>query len=192
MTIDQLQFFHRLLIVKGVVFEDGLLTEEIVAVESKYSIKFPPDLEAFLMHALPVSSSFVNWRGGVESGLIEESIFARLQLPLSGILFDVQENNLWMEEWGPKPLTVESQMELVAGRYHNYPKLIPVFSHRYISGDPSIPGNPIFSVHQSDIIVYGNDLSDYLQNEFSLKVEGPIEGTGLPVREISFWSNLIG
>ena len=191
MTIDQLQFLHRFLIAKGILFEDGLLPAEIVALESKYSIKFPPDLRAFLMHALPVSSSFVNWRGGLQSGRIEDSIIVRLDLPLSGILFDVQENNFWMEEWGPKPPTVGLQMELVTLRYQYYPKLIPVFSHRYISSEPSIPGNPIFSVYQTDIIFYGNNLVEYLQTEFNLESNGRFEAKGSVIREIPFWSKFI-
>ena len=29
-----------------------------------------------------------------------------------------------------------------------------------------MPGNPVFSVHQTDIIVYGDNLWDYIDHEF--------------------------
>jgi hypothetical protein len=37
-----------------------------------------------------------------------------------------------------------------------------------IPDDPHLEGNPVFSVHQTDIIYYGYDLEDYLRHEFDL------------------------
>jgi hypothetical protein len=46
------------------------------------------------------------------------------------------------------------------------PGLIPVFGHRYLLARPCVVGNPVLSVYQSDIIVYGEDLRGYLLIEF--------------------------
>jgi hypothetical protein len=64
------------------------------------------------------------------------------------------------------------------------PKLIPIYSHRFIPEEPSEAGNPIFSVYQMDIIYYGFDLDDYLRHEFDLpgRKEWPAQ-----VRPIKFW-----
>jgi hypothetical protein len=56
-----------------------------------------------------------------------------------------------------------------------------------------LPGNPVFSVYQTDVIHYGSDLENYLQNEFSYHLRGPGEYwqmEGQP-REIDFWSMLV-
>jgi hypothetical protein len=37
--------------------------------------------------------------------------------------------------------------------------LVPIFSHRLISAEPTGEGNPVFAVSQTDVITYGNDLA---------------------------------
>jgi hypothetical protein len=54
--------------------------------------------------------------------------------------------------------------------------------------EPNEAGNPIFSVHQTDIIYYGNDLVDYFHDEFHVPlpdwaVRGP--------RSIRFWEEAL-
>ena len=41
------------------------------------------------------------------------------------------------------------------------PKLVPIAGHRFIPEAPHEEGNPVFSVHQTDIIYYGRDLAEY-------------------------------
>jgi hypothetical protein len=71
----------------------------------------------------------------------------------------------------------------------NAPKLIPIYSHRYIPEKPNESGNPILSVYQTDIIYYGANLLEYFENEFRRK------GTKLEIdsriKEIEFWSEII-
>ncbi len=56
-----------------------------------------------------------------------------------------------------------------------------------LPGHDSADGNPVFSVHQTDVIYYGNDLADWFNTEF---------GTPLPdwvtrqPRRVPFWSAL--
>ncbi len=47
------------------------------------------------------------------------------------------------------------------------PKLIPIYSHRYIPSSLNEIGNPVYSVHQTDIIYYGKDLWDYFNIAFN-------------------------
>jgi hypothetical protein len=130
-----------------VEFEAGLTDAEILAAEARHGFRFPPDLQAFLQAGLPRGSDFPDWRDGDEAVLR-----GWLDLPLRGILFDIEHNGFWLDEWGPRPaLLAEAQRvasELVAAA----PRLIPVYSHRMMPSEPHLPGNPVFSVHQTDII----------------------------------------
>src|SRR2546421_12678344 len=68
------------------------------------------------------------------------------------------------------------------------PVLIPICSHRFLPAEPCEAGNPVFSIHQTDIIYYGSDLLDYLQNEFSYYFQrSQYHLSGKP-RAIRFWS----
>jgi hypothetical protein len=56
-----------------------------------------------------------------------------------------------------------------------------------IPDEPSRPGNPVFSVHQTDIIHYGADLRDYLEREFLADKEQGFRPVSSPIRSIRFW-----
>ncbi len=64
------------------------------------------------------------------------------------------------------------------------PRLIPICGHRMMPDEPCAAGNPIFSVHQTDIIHYGFDLDDYFRIEFHLPGRQPWPDQ---VRAIRFW-----
>jgi len=57
---------------------------------------------------------------------------------------------------------------------------------------PPAPGNPVFSVYQTDIIYYGGDLENYLCNEYHYYFGTP-QYVALPsqIRSIEFWSWLV-
>jgi hypothetical protein len=47
------------------------------------------------------------------------------------------------------------------------PQLIPVIGHRYLLAEPCAAGNPVLSVYQSDLVVYGEDLRDFLLHDLA-------------------------
>ena len=64
--------------------------------------------------------------------------------------------------------------------------------HRFIPATPSESDNPIFSVYQTDIICYGRNLLEYLENELSLAAFGKQRyQISEPVKVIPFWSHLV-
>ncbi|RZM23836.1 MAG: SMI1/KNR4 family protein [Pedobacter sp.] len=189
---DQLNYLIRLLSSKGVQFAEGLTDYEVFAIERKFSIVFPPDLKMFLMHVLPVGSSFIDWRAGLVDVSVEKSIITKLNWPLHGMLFDVRENGFWLDEWGAKPEDLGLQELNVKSLYASYPKLVPVYAHRYISSQPNMPGNPVISINQTDIIYYGFDLADYFAREFRFLLDSSFDKLDQPIREIRFWSSMTG
>ena len=168
----------------GIQFGDGLSSEEMRDIENEFSFSFPDDLAEFLSIALPVSDRFPDWRNGARDDLRKW-----LDVPYAGIVFDVENNNFWLPEWGDRPDNLEQTKQVVRKLIDNAPTLIPIYAHRMIPDRPNHSGNPVFSVHQTDIIYYGCDLRDYFVHEFFSR-----SGMGVwPIatettRKIEFWN----
>ena len=168
---------------RGIAFEQGLALSEVARVESTYGFRFPPDLGSFLEVAVPVSEPFPNWRHGSEADLQR-----KLAWPLEGMLFDIEHNVFWYDSWGPKPSALSDAFAIARREVAKAPTLIPVYSHRYVPCEPELAGNPVFSVHQTDIIYYGNDLASYFNHEFGAELP-PWAATER--RHIKFWTDLV-
>lgn len=168
---------------REIAFDPGLSDAEVAAAEARFAFRFPPDLRALLQTALPRGPHFPDWRSGNETTLRDW-----FDLPRQGIVFDVEHNGFWLPEWGPRPATLAEAGAVVGRLVAAAPKLIPVYTHRMMPAEPHRPGNPVFSVHQTDIIVYGADLQSYLAREFLPSGEADEEWTssGEP-RPIAFW-----
>jgi hypothetical protein len=167
-----------------IALEPGLSDDEIERLEGRFKFAFPPDLRALLSAALPVSEGFPNWRSATE-----EDLEARMEWPADGICFDIQHNEFWHKGWGPRPLNIDEACTLAREQIADAPTLIPIFGHRYLPDQPAASGNPVFSIHQSDVIHYGRDLPDYLEREFR-----PSVGRHPPISDaprVPFWSDLL-
>ncbi len=105
----------------------------------------------------------------------------------TGLIFDVENNDLWWPTWGERPVTAEARAAVLRDVVSEAPRLVPLVSHRYLPCEPNESGNPVFSIYQSDAIYYGVDLIDYFEREFGNKT-GPVVG---PVKPIRFWSELV-
>ena len=144
----------------GVTFAPGLTDSEVARTEARYGFRFPSDLRDVLQAALPVGGGFPDWRNAEHAALVKW-----LDSPLQGILFDV-ENGVWFGQWGERPARLEDAERLVTELVAAAPKLIPIHGHRMMPDEPSTPGNPVYSVHQTDIIYYGSTLAEYVDNDF--------------------------
>lgn len=178
----------RKLKAKKVKFEHGLSDAEVQQIENKFNLRFPPDLQYFLQKELPISNGFVNWRLGLQSKIEAMDIRKRIDWPFSGIVFDIEHNAFWMEEWGEKSNDLNENIMVAEIYYETYPKMIPIYSHRYIPSEPHKTGNPVFSIYQTDIIYYGYDLAHYLANEFHFELSNNFTKIDKP-RHIEFWGD---
>lgn len=160
-------------------FDEGLTADEVTAIEVEMGFCFPPDLRSLLRTALPAGDGFPDWRADDKANIVD-----RLGWPLRGICFDIEDNNFWLDEWGPRPGELEQAFAIARSVVLAAPTLIPIYGHRYIPDKPSQAGNPVFSVYQTDIIYYGFDLLDYFSREF-----GILNPTSRPhgPRSIEFW-----
>ncbi len=167
----------------GVTFTDGLDDREITEAENLHRFRFPPDLRQMLMTALPIGDRFPNWRESSSTFIAD-----RMAWPANGICFDVERNAFWHPDWPEKPENGADAVAVARRELAMAPVLIPIFGHRYLPAEPHQSGNPIFSVYQTDTIIYGKNLCDYLIREFD-----PNRSDGLPEpeRDIPFWSQLV-
>jgi hypothetical protein len=164
---------HALLRALPFSVDPGLTASELRSL----GISFNPDHRVLLTCGVPVGAGWPDWRS--------PSVLSSLSAPVDGILFDVTENAFWLPSWGIRPSTPSRALSLARSHLAAAPVLVPVYKHRYA---PALPasGLPVFSVVQTDVVVYGVDLADYLHAEFG--VGSPSSRT--PAR-VPFWSSLL-
>ena len=189
---------------RGTRWTGGLSEGEIDEAERRYGLDFPPDYRLFLrvLHATTprqIGARFVEGRGmrAVERPAFfdwrrdDEDIREALAWPLDGLLFDIENNALWLPSWGPRPDSVPERRGHVEALVANAPKLVPVVGHRYI-----VPVEPhvVLSVYQSDIIVYGNDLRAFLLAELGPELGLPRDDemvASVDASAVPFWGDFI-
>ena len=160
----------------------GMTQNEIIKAEEFYGIEFPKDMKEMLMSFVPISNNFYNWNDYSEENV--SIIKNMLEWPYEGIIFDIKNDDFWLEEFGECPEKIEDRINKFKKYQPNIPKLIPIFSHRYVvSGKDA--GYPIMSVYQTDIIYYGSNLLEYFKHEFNHTYNIT------SVKEIPFWSKII-
>jgi hypothetical protein len=160
----------------------GLTEEELHGLERRFGFGFAPDHRALLRTVLPAGEGWPDWRSGDPADLER-----RLHWPVDGVLFDVRENAFWPASWGPRPGEEAAALAVARGRLSAVPRLVPLFSHRYMPAAPAPDPSPVFSVHQSDVIHYGTDLEDYVRHEFWRPGNWSRQGE---VARVAFWSDL--
>lgn len=199
----------------GTKWRRGLEAHEIDALERRWNIRFSQDYRRFLsvLNTPDRGMYSVRWRNEPPEGIYEiedqpsffdwqrdeSALTSALEWPLKGLLFDVENASLWPDSWGKRPQVSEVQ-ETVSRLVAAAPKLVPLYGHRYLLGDTASASNPVLSVWQSDIIVYGASLRNYLLLEFSDLLElnrdeaeylRTVDFTTESIAAIPFWGELI-
>lgn len=187
--IDQMIRFAKCL--PGTSVERGLAISEIRRVEAQFQFKFPPDLSKFLRSGLPVGDQWPDWRRAIEEcdGPASYDIESRLRWPIEGMLFDIENNAWWDPDWGEKPADLKVAKTIASRAVAHAPPLIPIYGHRYLPAEPCEKGNPVFSVYQMDIIIYGNNLPQYLSAESHSEFVGEWNSTAREIRCWTRWMN---
>jgi hypothetical protein len=163
----------------------GLSAQELAVAQEASGVAFPPDLCALLTETLPTGSGFPDWRHNPQGAMQEWRDWL-----VDTIHFDVVNNGFWLPEWQSRPDDRDRSRTVLANYLTEAPMLIPIYGHRAIPNEPLETGNPVFSVMQTDIIVYGRDLADYLVAEFDPSKHEPI-GLVSTIRPIRFWTRML-
>lgn len=117
------------------------------------------------MTALPISKGFYNWRNFDPKNI--QYIKAAIYRPINNI-YELVNEVYWCDEWGNEPSDKSKRAEVIRKLLKKAPKLIPIYAHRYMP-EMNIKNAPIFSIHDTDIIYYGENLFSYFKIEFGEK-----------------------
>jgi hypothetical protein len=164
----------------GVRLDRGLSDAEVSRAQDRLDFVVGPEHREFIQSAVPVGKSWPDWRHDSD-----EELRGRLDWPVEGVLFDVHNNDFWPASWGDRPDGEASRAREARAQLARVPRLVPVFSHRYLSSGPQFKPSPVFAVHQTDVIFYGDNLLDYVAREFRVPPLHPSDRTHVP-----FWSDL--
>jgi hypothetical protein len=169
----------------GATLTAGLTEAELGEVERRFGFRFAPDHRLLLSLALPADGEgrWPNWRD-------EKDVNARMRAPIDGLLFDVEHNGLWLDDWGRRPATVGRALADARNRLRAAPVLAPLYVHRMLPTDPHAAGNPVLSVMQSDIIAYGANLLDWFDREFHHRGDERWVPPEIS-RRLPFWSSFL-
>jgi hypothetical protein len=102
--------------------------------------------------ALDESPSFYNWIDG------QDSIQAALEGIVHGLIFAATGE--------AEPNKVQETEQNIRSAVAAAPKLIPIIGNRFLLAEPFQAGNPVLSIHQSDIVVYAANLRDFFLDGF--------------------------
>ena len=149
----------KLLKDKGIKFDAGLTQSELEKIYEIYKIKFPLSLKSFLTTALPVSDGFCDWRDLSSGNImkIKNTMQHFYEFVKSASFEEYISNSTYsLDQWCK--ISREQRVEVVAELYRNAPKIIPVYSHRFMPGINDDNDLPVLSIYYDDIVYYGRNL----------------------------------
>lgn len=169
---------------EGIELAEGLSEQEFQKISQEYGIDFPVELKEFYSVALPISEDFYNWRDFSSDNV--NSIKEAMKIPFDGI-YEFADEVYWCDDWGEEP-EEEDKISIIREKLKTAPKLIPIYSHRYM---PMIDkaNVPILSIYDTDIIYYGENIESYLEIEFGNKEQEDIDFD--QIEHVPFWSDLL-
>jgi hypothetical protein len=162
----------------------SLSPAEIASIEAQLGFRLPPDFAYLLQHLRDPGRVFFPW-----SDFRKQDYDDSIRWILEGIEFDIDRNSFWMDRWGKRPPMLSAALDVARKDFETWPRLLPISGHRFLAAEPCSPGNPVFSIVQTDIIYYGADLAHYLVNEF-VDHDRAQHTRAQEIRKIRIWSYL--
>lgn len=161
----------------------GASEADLNQVEAALGFVLPDDLRYLAANTRDPDKQIFGWiHNPDEVQRFREQVF-------DGICADITGSLFWLSRWGERPDDASQRLAVFEEDFASWPRLIPLLGHRALAVEPVETGNPVFSIMQTDIICYGNTLSDWVMLEFSSE-PGLFEkhACNEDLREIPIWS----
>jgi len=112
---------------------------------------------------------------------------------LHGILFDVEQRDVWAEAWGARPSTPPARADVVSAAFQQATPLLPLYRDRAVPvglavGEEASESNPVLIVRNGEVAIDGYDLAAWLHKQFDVPLPMWPE---TPERQFEFWSDLV-
>ncbi|MFE6664884.1 hypothetical protein ACFVFH_15165 [Streptomyces sp. NPDC057697] len=164
----------------------GLSEQELTGVEARFGFAFAADHRAFLAVGLPAGGGWPDWRYG-DAALLR----SWLGRPVEDVLFAVAEADFWHPGWGTRPARQADAATVARAHLASAPQLVPVYSHRYLPAGRETFAHPVLSILGADIVPYGYDLIDYVQQEFGGPQDSTEEDRQVADATATFWADFL-
>jgi hypothetical protein len=164
--------------------EGGLSDDKIASIERQLGFPLPEDFKYFLGNITDPGGVLFEWEN-----FRKQQYDEKIAWVLQGIEFDVDKNGLWLERWGTRPGELRIAQAIARRDFSSWPKLLPIYGHRFLAAEPCLPDNPVFSIMQTDIIYYGANLAHYLIQEFLEQDRYAFHTSEQRPRKIAIWSD---
>jgi hypothetical protein len=161
----------------------GLSSGQIASIETQLGFRVPDDFGYLFQNLQDPGRVLFPW-SEFDKGKYDASIHRVLR----GIEFSIERNRLWLERWGKRPDALSVALDIARKDFETWPKLLPIYGHRFLAAEPCCGGNPVFSIMGTDIIYYGADLPHYLLNEF-VDQDYAFHTHAQKIRRIQVWSD---
>ena len=166
---------------RGVLLDPGLTDEEVARVEERVGFNFGKEHRDFLQEAVPIGQYWPDWRNGST-----EDLRGQIDWPLWGILPHAADGSFWPAAWGERPASKPERESAAREHLDKVPRLVPLYSHRYLTVDPIFAPSPVFSCHETDVITFADDLLDWAAQEFHM----PPRHESHDSTYVPFWSEI--
>lgn len=163
----------------------GLAPADVAGIERQLGFPLPDDFAYLLANVRDPGQVLFPW-----ADFSKERYDALMEWVLEGVLRTVGRSGYWLKAWGERPEEIAERVIVVRQNFPNWPKLLPIYGHRFLAAEPCQPGNPVFSIMHTDIIYYGANLADYLVTEF-IDREHRAVWSVQPIRRIPIWSDFV-
>lgn len=163
----------------------GLSNRQIGELEEVLGYQMPFEIGLMLVMAVPSAEPWRQWTNAVDDwSAWNEQLVA-------GFVFDIEHNDVWSIDWGPKPATLAGQINVMREQLDAAPALFPIYGNHVVpltaaEGQANSDGNPILLIDGSSVAVLGDDLAAWMHRQF----EVPLPMWPAEPRTFPFWSAL--
>lgn len=145
----------------GVQIAPGLDQSALDDLATAFNVELPGELAVLLAAGVPVGEKWPSWANDPAAEAQSTRRWIRRAFE-----FDIRGRQYWHPLFGGRPDDDTEALDVAMAIVETAPTLIPIYAHRFLVAGMDAP-RPVLSVWQAvDSIYFGNDLADYLANEF--------------------------